>query len=297
MFVLIGTVPDSAFPLVSGYPTVEGSSLSVLGNKASVNRGTPALVAAAGSACKILGTPAPYCVLVGDEGTGHGSKRLYEHLLAHLASMNARVITFHYLQPDVDWHNKILFRLEEEPSLPVLIADAGYMYMAKMSGLAKRYDLFTPDIGELAFLADEIAPHPFYTRGFILHENQKVPDLIKRAFLGENAARTLLVKGAVDYVCNEQGIVATVESPSIGAMEPIGGTGDTLTGVAAALVYAGYPPADAARMAARTNRVAGRYADPPPATQVCEIIRYISTALEKVLHEEVCSKGDARVGL
>ncbi len=31
-------------------------------------------------------------------------------------------------------------------------------------------DLFTSDVGELAFLADEEAPHLFYTRGFILHE-------------------------------------------------------------------------------------------------------------------------------
>jgi hypothetical protein len=32
---------------------------------------------------------------------------------------------------------------------------------------AAQFDLFTPDVGELAFLADEEAPHPFYTRGFI----------------------------------------------------------------------------------------------------------------------------------
>jgi len=35
-----------------------------------------------------------------------------------------------------------------------------------MSGNAQSFDLFTPDAGELAFLADEEAPHPFYTRGF-----------------------------------------------------------------------------------------------------------------------------------
>jgi ADP-dependent NAD(P)H-hydrate dehydratase / NAD(P)H-hydrate epimerase len=48
---------------------------------------------------------------------------------------------------------------------PILIADAGFMYAAKMSGQAACYDFFTPDVGELAFLADEMAPHPFYTRG------------------------------------------------------------------------------------------------------------------------------------
>ncbi len=297
MFVLIGTVPDASFPLVCGYPTVKDTSLSLSGNKASVNRGTPALVAAAVAACKILDTAAPYSLLVGDEGTGHGSKELYKYLSKHLASLNACVVAFHYLQPDVDWHNRILLSLEETRSLPVLIADAGYMYMAKMSGFAQRYDLFTPDIGELAFLADEMAPHPFYTRGFILHESEKVPELVQRAFRGQNAAKTLLVKGAVDCVCTKEGIVATVDKPSIGTMEPIGGTGDTLTGVAAALVYAGYPATEAARLAARTNRLAGQYANPNPATQVCEIIRHIPTALEKVLDGEVYSKGKVKLGL
>ena len=63
------------------------------------------------------------------------------------------------------------------------------MYAAKMSGQAASYDLFTPDAGELAFLADETAPHPFYTRGFILHENNKIPDLINRAYSHKNAAK------------------------------------------------------------------------------------------------------------
>jgi len=70
----------------------------------------------------------------------------------------------------VDWHNRVLFQIQGLAEKPVLIADAGFMYAAKMSGQAELYDLFTPDIGELAFLADEAAPHPFYTRGFILHE-------------------------------------------------------------------------------------------------------------------------------
>ena len=46
---------------------------------------------------------------------------------------------------------------------PTLVADAGFMYVAKMSGYADAYDLFTPEAGELAILADEKAPHPFYT--------------------------------------------------------------------------------------------------------------------------------------
>ncbi len=69
-----------------------------------------------------------------------------------------------------------------------------------MSGQAGRYDCFTPDLGELAFLADEQAPHPFYTRGFILHENNRAEDLIERAYRHDNAAQNLLVKGGTDRV-------------------------------------------------------------------------------------------------
>jgi ADP-dependent NAD(P)H-hydrate dehydratase / NAD(P)H-hydrate epimerase len=60
-------------------------------------------------------------------------------------------LVFHYLQPDVNWHNRVLFAVEEMDRRPVLIADAGFMYAAKMSGQSSQYDLFTPDIGELAF--------------------------------------------------------------------------------------------------------------------------------------------------
>jgi hypothetical protein len=285
VLALIGTIPDNEFPLVSGEATLTSNDhcLSVQGCEFSINRGTPALIAAAVAACKTLGASMPHCFLVGDEGTGMGSRKLYEHLTRHLARVHADVIAFHYLQPDVDWHNKILLSLEEEAPLPLLIADAGYMYVAKMSGFATSYDLFTPDLGELAFLADERAPHPFYTRGFILHEENKVPDLIKRAFLGQNAAKTLLVKGATDYVCTEEGVVATVDHPMVRFLESIGGTGDTLTGLVAVLAYAGYPLVEAATLAARTNRLAGSLADPDPATQVCKIITHVPTALQQVL--------------
>lgn len=82
----------------------------------------------------------------------------------------------------------------------MLVADAGFMYVAKMSGYADAYDLFTPDAGELAFLADEKAPHPFYTRGFLLASEDDVPELAARAYRHGNAARFLLVKGKTDHL-------------------------------------------------------------------------------------------------
>ena len=145
-------------------------------------------------------------------------------------------LCFHYLLPEVDWHNRVFFAIEAMARRPILIADAGFMYVAKMSGLADQYDLFTPDVGELAFLADEEAPHPFYTRGFILHEDNLAPDLIKRAYAFDNAARYLLVKGKIDYIAAREGILAAVTEPDLEVLEPIGGTGDTITGLVAALI-------------------------------------------------------------
>jgi hypothetical protein len=283
MLVLVGTAPEEDFPLSTGTAVLRDGSLFLEGHETSINRGTPALIAAASMACDTLGVSPPISILVGDEGTGHGSRRLYEHLKTELPGLAAEVITFHYLQPDVDWHNRILLALEERGKLPLLVADAGYMYAAKMSGFASCYDLFTPDIGELAFLADDMAPHPFYTRGFILHEEEKVPLLIQRAYDGENGAKTLLIKGAKDYICTKERVLATVDRPSVATLEPIGGTGDTLTGIVAALTFAGYPVSDAAIMAAKTNRLAGKLTNPTPATQVGEIIKNIPRALENIL--------------
>jgi len=262
-----------------------GEVISLAGHQAPVNRGTPALLAAALQVRAVLGRPDIWGYLTGDIGRGAGSRRLYEYLTRHLDQTDFDTIVFHYLMPDVDWHNRVLLALAERPRRPCLIADAGFMYAAKMSGQAPEYDLFTPDLGELAFLADEDAPHPFYTRGFILHEDNRVPDLVARAYTHDNAARGLLVKGRRDYLANRQGMVAIIDQPNDEALEAIGGTGDTLTGIVAALSAAGYDIHTAAILGARTNRVAGHLTQPTPATQVLEIVRRIPTALEMVLWE------------
>ncbi len=285
MLAVAGTIPDRDFPLVAGTVTLKGSNICIQGNQAPVNRGTPALLAAAIKSGEVLGEPAPFAYLVGDIGLGDGSRRLYEYLTRHLGRADFNTITFHYMQPDVDWHNRVLFAAHEMTKRPILIADAGFMYAAKMSGQSPTYDLFTPDAGELAFLADEAAPHPFYTRGFILHEENRIPALISRAYAHDNAACYLLVKGSKDYLAGKSGIHATVHSPADEAMEAIGGTGDTLTGIVTALVGAGMEISESAVVAARANRLAGHYARPAPATHIMEIISHIPRALEEVLRE------------
>jgi hydroxymethylpyrimidine/phosphomethylpyrimidine kinase len=283
MLAVVGTVPLENFPLISGEAHLEQDALLVKGERIPVNRGTPALLAAAIAAGRVLGNPPPFAYLVGDIGTGKGSRLLYHYLTKHLLLETFGVLTFHYLQPDVDWHNRVLFAVEEMKSRPVLIADAGFMYAAKMSGQAGAYDLFTPDAGEMAFLADEEAPHPFYTRGFILHEDNRVPELITRAYAHDNAALCLLVKGRRDYIASRKGILETVDEPLVETLEPIGGTGDTVTGIVSALAASGKSIEEAAVLAAKVNRQAGLYAKPAPATQVIELIQHIPKAVSHVL--------------
>lgn len=279
MLLIVGTVPDPDLPLIEGEARLTGFKLSVAGREIPVNRGTAALLAAASATLRHFRRPSPFACLAGDTGLGEGSRLIYDHLIRWLPKQKIEIICFHYLQPDVDWHNRVLLAIQEMQPRPLLIADAGFMYVAKMSGQAGEYDLFTPDAGELAFLADETAPHPFYTRGFILHGDNKVPDLIARAYAHQNAARWLLVKGQRDYLADSRGILATVSEPDIEALEPIGGTGDTLTGIAAALIAKGLDLDVAAVLAARINRLAGLLARPTPATQVMEIIACIPQAL------------------
>lgn len=286
MLAVVGTVPDRDFPLVVGEVSFEEGEISIAGKRVTVNRGTPALLAAAIKTGETLGGFAPFAYLVGDIGLGDGSRRLYDYVRDHLGENDPYTIAFHYVQPDVEWHDRILSAVDMMDRRPVLIADAGFMYAAKMSGHSPAYDLFTPDIGELAFLADEAAPHPFYTRGFILHEENRVSEQIARAYAYHNAPRYLLVKGRRDYLADREGILATIESPMEEAMEAIGGTGDTLTGIVAALSARGMEINQSAIIAARVNRLAGFYASPTPGTHVIQIIRQIPRALAEIFDEK-----------
>ena len=282
-WLIIGTVPRADFALFSGPYTRQEHCLDAAGVAVQVARGTPALMATALVVAEVLGTTPPEALLVGDTGSGQGSSLLYAHLVENIPRLSYAGLTFHYLMPDLAWHNKILWALEEQKHRPVLVADAGFMYVAKMSGYAAHYDLFTPDVGELAFLADEIAPHPFYTRGFLLQEDEKIPELIEVAWAAGNAARHLLVKGQTDYVVTKGSIVACIDGPDTPAMEAIGGTGDTITGLVTALLASGMDIATACRTAALANRYLGVLAKPTPAFGVVDLLSHLPQALERAL--------------
>lgn len=283
MLAVVGTVPEVDFPLIDGQSHFLDDRMIVDQTEVEINRGTPALLAAAFLVSRCLDRKAPYAFLVGDIGLGHGSRKLYSYLADNITNYEFRAMVFHYLQPDVDDHTRVLLSIEKMAIRPWLIADAGFMYAAKMSGQSSQYDLFTPDIGELAFLADENAPHPFYTRGFILADENKTPDLISRAYKHENAAQNLLVKGEQDYIVNKGKIVSTVNQPCVEALEAVGGTGDTLTGIVSALIESGLEISQAGHLAAQINRQAGFLAKPDPASQITDIIRCIPQAFEQVI--------------
>jgi len=282
MLLLAGTVPEEGMGVITGDARVEDGRV-VIGNQGvSLNRGTAALIAAAVVVCDWFDLPAPHCAVVGDIGNGQGSTALYRTLRDLIPQASPRVAALHYIMPNVYHHEEVVHAVRAMAHKPLLIADAGFMYVAKMSGFASQYEVFTPDVGELAFLADGEAPHPFYARGFIVHQEDRAEALIKMAYEEECAAKYLLVKGKRDYVCRDGEVVYTIAEPLVPVLEAIGGTGDTITGMAAALMFQGRETAEALRMAALANRLAGERAAPTPATQIKEIIAKIPEVLAGV---------------
>jgi len=199
-----------------------------------------------------------------------------------LKKNSIRVLALHYLMPNILYHKRLMARIQKCVPKPILIADAGAMYVAKAAGQAPQYDLFTPDLGELAYLADDKASHPAYTRGFICRLEEEVPTLIKRAYQYNNAATYLCVKGCTDYMCYKGEIIKHVDHPDVEVLEAIGGTGDTLSGIATALIYKDVSIDQACFLAALANRWAGKLTDPTPATQIGEILQQIPAALREV---------------
>ena len=283
MLLLVGALPIRDLPLSVGRISYARQGVSVNGRTLDLDRGTAAMISVVSTICQEFGLENPVGLVAGDMGTRDGSLRIYEYLEKNLPKLDVSVLTFHYIMPDINMNKKVLERIDGLEERPVLIADAGSMYVAKAGGDATRYDIFTPDLGETAYLADEKAPHPTYTRGFIFHLENDVPQLIRRAYKSGNAARTLFVKGEVDYICQDGEILEEISEPNVEELEAIGGTGDLITGMISGLIYAGKSPIEACRIAGRVNRKAGELSRPTPATQIKDIIKYVPEALRDVL--------------
>jgi NAD(P)H-hydrate repair Nnr-like enzyme with NAD(P)H-hydrate dehydratase domain len=237
-------------------------------------------VSAACATAGFLGIEAPHALLVGDNGSGKGSRKLYEYLAENLSSLQPRVLVLHYMLPVMGLMRRVYEAASRLPKKPVLIADAAAMYAAKAAGLAPGFDIFTPDPSEIAFLADPEATHPAYmSRHLFESDVTKVPELVEAAYRNKSAAKMLLVKGSKDFVAEGGKILATVTEPDLPALEAIGGTGDTISGMLGVLIASGLNPRIAAVVTAKANRTAGLYAKATPATRISEIIRVLPDVL------------------
>jgi hypothetical protein len=273
MMLIVGTIPDKNLPLTMGPVEMNSDFLMANGQHFSRMQGTGAMISAALAATSYLKLEPPHVLVVGDIGDGKGTNEIYQYLINNIEELAPKVVALHYCLPIMVLLKKFCQAIGNCTKRPIMIADAGAMYAAKGAGLSSEFDIFTPDPTEIAFLADPKATHPAYIAHHLFQcDSDKVPEQITAAYNNESAAKLMIVKGKTDYVASEGKILATINEPDIPMLEAIGGTGDTITGLVSALVYADLKPHQAAIIAAKTNRTAGKYAQPTPATSVKHII-------------------------
>jgi len=255
MMLIVGSIPDRGFPLTTGEVEVEDNYLIVDGRRFSSTQGTGAMISAALTTTSYL-----------------------------KLQLSPKVLALHYCQPIMTLIKKLCQAVKECAPKPLMIADAGAMYAVKGAGLAQEFDILTPDPSEIAFLADPLATHPAYMAKHLFGcEPIKIPEQITATYKNKSAATFLLVKGETDYVAKEGKILATINEPDVPTLEAIGGTGDTITGLVSAFVYAGLKPHEAAIIAAKANRMAGKFAQPTPATKVKQIIDQFPAVFKEYL--------------
>lgn len=284
MMLIAGTIPIEDLPLTMGEVRVEGEFLIVNGYRIPCAQGTGAMVSAALAATNYLKLEPPHVLVAGDTGQGTGSREIYEYLIQRVIELSPEVLALHYCLPDMALTRRLCEAVKKCAKRPVMIADAASMYAAKAAGLATEFDIFTPDATEMAFLADPDATHPAYIARHLFDTDiTQTPKLVAAAYQHQNAAKLLLVKGAVDYVVRDGDILTTITEPNVPELEAIGGTGDTITGLVSAFVYAGLESHETAIIAARTNRMAGKYALATPATKVRQIINHFPSVFKEYL--------------
>jgi len=299
MMLIAGTVPIKDLPLTIGKVRVEGEFLVIDGHHIPGTQGTGAMIGAALATTDYLGLETPHVLVAGDIGAGKGSREIYEYLIQKVAELSPEVLALHYCLPNIVLTRKLCEAVKRCAKRPLMIADAGSMYAAKAADLATEFDIFTPDATEMAFLADPAATHPAYiSRHLFDTDVTQTPRLVTTAYQNKSAAKLLLVKGAIDYVLRDGDILATITEPNVPELEAIGGTGDTITGLVSAFAYAGLEPHEAAIIAAKANRMAGRFARATPATKVRQIIDQFPSVFKEHLCQwsGVCYLGGSHNG-
>jgi hypothetical protein len=291
MLLLSGTLPMPAGAVTVGRVRFDGRRMRIGEMEVPpemLSIGATAMMAAALKTTEALGIEPPMSVVAGDLGEGDGSKLVYRYLTEDAGGLGPSTVTLHYILP---LRNEFLGFVEMADywaKRPFLIADAGALLIAKATRVCDKFDLFTPDAGEITFLADSDAGHPAYVKAALFEvDTTEVPRLIAQAYSEGNSPRYLLVKGPTDYIVDSGRIVYTVSQPEIPVLEPIGGTGDTLTGIVSALIAGGIDPVKACLVGSKANRMAGQLCNPTPATRVFEIVGRIEESVRKALDAQV----------
>ncbi len=96
----------------------------------------------------------------------------------------------------------------------------------------------------------------------------------------------LVIKGSTDYIVEYGKVIGQISEPDIPALEAIGGTGDTISGMLGAFIHSGFEFSAAAVLTAKINRLAGQYAGATPATKIREIIAAIPAVLRDHVEKE-----------
>lgn len=284
MLLICGTIPQDNISIINGEAKFDGNKLFVQNTEIPCSQGTAALVSAACVTSQHFKSSPPYVILAGDIGKGKGSHLLYDYIIKNIAQIAPDILLLHYILPVMGLMKKVTAAAAKCKKKPVMIADASSMYAAKAAGLAPQFDIFTPDICEMAFLADADAIHPAYiSRHLFSAESAQARDLISAAYSQKSAAKILIVKGSTDHVVEDGKIIFTISKPDIPALEAIGGTGDTISGMVGAMIDGGLIHRDAAIAALKTNRRAGEYARATPATKIHWIVDAIPEALKNIL--------------
>lgn len=291
MLLLVGTIPVAPGTLFEGDVSFENSVFRVGERELPSCQGSAAMALAALSITKRMGGVAPYALFGGDTGGGEGTRAVYRRFEETLSAVIKRrqerrekgieeplVITFHYLLPVMSLMKHALETVERLAPDALLVADAGGMYAARAAGLSHAFALLTPDVGEIGFLAEKDATHPAYVADYLFGTDKfDVPALIAKAYELNTASDVLLVKGSTDYVATREAaphyVVTTIDYPDVPELEAIGGTGDTITGLASGFMSAGLSPLDAAEGALAMNRRAGKLCHAQVYTPVLELIK------------------------
>lgn len=278
MIVLVGTVPYETGVYV-GHARIENDYLNIENVRLPIERGTAAMAASCAQVCGFYGLPMPLCIFGGDVSDGKGTDLMFQEVNNNLEKYTPDIITIHYLFPKIAYGAPFISKINSLPKKPQIIADAGGMYLMKTIGQSSLCDVYTPDEGELLFLADEFAAHPLYVRSDLLNKVTDIDSLVKTAYQNKDTAGTLVIKGATDYIYRDSIRVKECNVPNIPAMEAIGGTGDTITGMLSGFRYQGDENSDYKALV--VNRLIGKRINCTPTTQISEFIRVIPLVLEK----------------